>query len=479
MKARGTWMRLVVQDGVQPVLAGLVILAWLTACWDRAPRPGYLWSFDQPVYLSIAYDIVHEARITDGTAWGVPHADPARPPGMARTPLYPLFLAATAELDPAFNRSLSCLVRNAAARACPQQAPLPRFLQFLMVAGVYLMLWRIAIRVTGSLRIGWLSLGVGLLTAPILLHCAVRLMTEALALFCITAALLAAVEMVKGRAPIRWALLAGVMTGLAALTRPPFAYLLPAAAIMAVPLLIRATQRWRWAALLAVFLLAGFGTMAPWIARNAIVLGRPALTADYAQIPLLQRVAYDAMDWRQYAVFNLCALPDGAGLGSLLVKPNACATFGYDMTPGSFYQIGSTTLVRQTAAAAGGTASQASYVLDHYVIRHPVWHAIVSLPMAVEGLCIDHYWGLVLALLCMPLTWRAARRGDAAMLAVTLPGWFMLVFYAALSPNQTRYNLMLIIPFALAGGMALDRLWRKAASRAVRLKARQTGNALL
>jgi len=63
-----------------------------------------------------------------------------------------------------------------------------------------------------------------------------------------------------------------------------------------------------------------------------------------------------------------------------------------------------------------------------------------------------------MAVLCIPLTWRSLRILDAAMLAVTLPGWIMLAFYAATSANQTRFNLMLIVPFSLAGGIALDRL---------------------
>jgi 4-amino-4-deoxy-L-arabinose transferase-like glycosyltransferase len=449
------------RKSVQPVLAALIIFGWLGACWYKAPPAGYLWTYDQPVYLTIAYDIEHFGRITNGTAWGTPSADPTRPPGMVRTPLYPIFLAATAELDPVFNRTLNCLVQNAAAPTCPQQAPLPRVLQFLMTVGFYLMLWRIAIRATGSLRIGWLSLGVGLIAAPILIRSVDSLMTETLSLFFITIAMLAAVEVFKGRRPLGWALLSGAMVGLAALTRPPFVYLLPAVAIVVFPLIVRSSQRWRGAATLAAFLFAGVGVMTPWIARNSVVLGHPAMTSDYAQLALTQRVAYDEMNWQQYALFNLCSLPDGAGMGSLLVKPHACAKFGYDGTPGGFYEIGSTTLLQSTAVAAGGTTNQVDYILYHYVIRHPVWHAIVSIPMAMRGLWIDHYWGLVLAILCIPLTLRALRNFDTATLAVTLPGWFLLAFYAALSPNETRYNLMLIIPFSLAGGVTLERLLPK------------------
>jgi hypothetical protein len=152
---------------VQPVLAILIIFAWLGTCWYKTVPIQYLTYYDQPVYLSIAYDIDHFGRLTDGTQWNQPRADPTRPPGMIRTPLYPIFLAATAALDPVFKRSLDCMVQDEGAPSCPQRAPLPRILQFLMTVAIYFLLWRIAIRTTGSVRIGWLSLGVGLITAPV------------------------------------------------------------------------------------------------------------------------------------------------------------------------------------------------------------------------------------------------------------------------------------------------------------------------
>lgn len=274
------------RKSVQPLLALLIIFGWLGACWYKAPPAGYLWTYDQPVYLSIAYDIEHFGRITNGTAWDTPSADPTRPPGMARTPLYPIFLAATAELDPVFNRTLNCLVQNAAAPTCPQQAPLPRVLQFLMTVGFYLMLWRIAICATGSLRIGWLSLGVGLTAAPVLIRSVDSLMTETLSLFFTAIAMLAAVEVFKGRRPLRWALLSGAMVGLAALTCPPFVYLFLAVAIVVFPLIVRSSQRWRGAATLTAFLFSGVCVMTPWIVRNSVVLGHPAMTSEYAQLAL-------------------------------------------------------------------------------------------------------------------------------------------------------------------------------------------------
>ena len=452
-----------VRKGMQPLLAAIIVFGWLGTCWYTAP-PESVWFYDAPVYLSIAYDIEHFGRITDGTGWGTPSVDPTRPPGMVRTPLYPIFLAATAELDPVFNRTLNCLVQNAASPTCPQRAPLPRLLQFLMTGAIYLMLWRIATLATGSQRIGWFSLGVGLIVAPTLIPSVDRLMTETLSLFFVTMATLAAVEALKRPRPFGWALLSGAMVGLAALTRPPFAYLLPAVAIVAVPLIVRRSQRWRCLTALGAFLFAALAVLTPWIVRNSLVLGDPALTSGYAQLALTQRVAYDEMNWRQYALFNLCSLPDGSGIGNLLVKPNACAVFGYDFKPGHFYETGSNSLLKSTALAAGGTKHQVDYIIYHYIVRNPFWHTLVSIPMAIKGLSIDHYWGLILAILCISLTFQAVRSLDMPMLAVTLPAWFMLAFYASLSPDQTRYNLMLIIPFSLAGGVMIERLLPKIAN---------------
>lgn len=451
--------------GVQALVAMAVILGWLGIFWYRAPPPGELRSFDQPVYLSIAYDLIHLHRFTNGTEWDTPHADPSRSSGMVRTPLYPAFLAATALLDPAFNQSLSCFVERADAPDCSRRAPLPRSLQFLMTAAVYLMLWRIAVRATGSVRIGWLSLGLALMTAPALISTADGLMAETLTLFLTTAATAAAVEAAKSRRPIAWLLVSGAMVGLAGLTRPLFVYLLPLMAIAACLVIICRRDRWRGMAMLAAFLLGGAAVTVPWIARNAIVLGRPALTAGYAANVLAQRVEFDLMTWRQYALSYVCSLPDGTGMGNLLVGPGACEPFQYEMRPTTFYYIGNTTFMQSTIAAAGGEDHQFSYLLHHYILADPIWHVMVSIPMAMRGIWISHYWGMILGILCVPLTWRALRNDDWAMLAVTLPGWLMLAFYAAVSINQTRYNLMLIIPFAVAGGVALDRLWRRLTSQ--------------
>jgi len=450
--------------GSRALLAAVIIAGWLGLLWSQTPVPAPFRTFDQPLYLGIAYDLQHLHRFTDGSGFATLHLDPARPPGMEIMPLYPAFLAATAMLDPAFDRSLRCFVEQSDNPSCANRAPLPRTLQLVMVGAVYLMLWRIAVRATCSPRVGALSLAVGLLAAPILVRGASMLMTETLSLCLITAATAAAVEAAKARRVLCWVLLSGVMLGLTAMTRPAFVYLLPAAGIAGACLALIRPRPVRGLALVATFLLGGAVVIAPWVVRNAIVLSHPAMTSGYAALVLAQRVAFNLMTWPQYAKFYLCGLPDGNGMGNLLLGPNACEPFQYEYRPGTFYWIGNHTFMQQTITAAGGAQHQFDYLLHQYILAHPLWHALVSIPMALRGLWIDHYWGLILAVLCVPLTWRAVRRGDDALLAATLPGWFMLAFHGAVAVNQERYNLILLLPFSLAGGVALERVWQRHAS---------------
>ncbi|HWK47387.1 MAG TPA: hypothetical protein VNT30_21865, partial [Stellaceae bacterium] len=173
---------------------------------------------------------------------------------------------------------------------------------------------------------------------------------------------------------------------------------------------------------------------------------------------LVQRLAFNRMTPREYALSYLCWFPDGNGLANTLVGPHACDRFNWEETPDSFYSIGNHEFMAETLAAAGGPDHHLAYLLSHELLPQPVKHALVTLPLALRGAWIDHYWGLLLMPMCLVVTIGAIRRRDPALLALTLPAWFMLLFNAAVAVNQTRYNLMLIPPFAVSGALFVDRL---------------------
>jgi 4-amino-4-deoxy-L-arabinose transferase-like glycosyltransferase len=448
------------------MVAALAILIVLGGLWSRT-RVQALTVFDQLFYIGIAEDLLADGTFTDGFTYEPDVTDRPGTPGMRFTPLYPTLVAAAGAAEPGFHRAMVCLVQGRGQNpACTREATVVRTAQFLMVVAVYLMLWWMARLMLASERAGWISLLIALPTAPDLLNYANYVMTEVTALTLGTAAIAAAIQGIT-RPPrrLRWCILAGVLAGLAALSRPAFFYLFAVSGAVALVAAMMSRDRRRTALPALGFLLAGALVIAPWVLRNAIVMGDAALTAGYGPHVLNERIAYDMMTWRQYRLSFLCWLPDGNGMGSLIFGPAACRPFQLSLSPDTFYGLGNGALMRQSLAASGGWPHMTHYLIQTYILPHPLRHALVTLSMALHGLWLSRYWGVVLAPICLVMTVKAWRRRDLPFLAVSLPAWFMLLFAAALSVNQTRYNLMLILPFALSGTMLAEALIRRRHAR--------------
>lgn len=441
-------------------LALITVALVLGTLWRRAPIQD-LHAFDQTYYLGIAYDLRHAGRYTDGYFYATPAPDGMRPPGMRFAPLYPAALAVAAMVDPSFDRALSCVVEHPPDYVCPRSAPLVRTVQFALLCGFYLLLWRIAKVVSGSRRVGWSALIVGLFAAPALMGGVNYLMTENVTLFLVTAATAAAVKATVSVRRGACIALAGALLGFAALTRPAFEYLFLASAATGVVLALLHPHRRQGLVLALSFIVGGCIVLLPWIVRNELVLSRPALSFGYASEVLAQRIAFDQMSWTEFGRSFICWLPDGSGMGTLLWGPAGCTRFQLEPRADTFYWIGNTTLMQSTIAAAGGMDHHLGYLVRNDIVPQLPWHVMVSVPMAERGISINHYWGFVLAFVCVVVTWRALRACNQRILIATLPGWFMLAFHAACAVNQVRYNLMLVVPFSLAGGLAFDHAWTR------------------
>ncbi|MGI4957709.1 MAG: ArnT family glycosyltransferase [Janthinobacterium lividum] len=446
--------------------AALIVLA-LGSLWTRT-RVQPLGTYDQGFYLGIAYDLVHHDRFTDGYRFAGGGADTDRPSGMRFTPLYPALLAAVASVDPELRRNMDCSVgHEGLGTACGHGAGPMRSLQFLMMAATLWMLWWAAGHCTGRARTGWIALGLGLMTAPLLLLSVDYLMTETISLFLVVGASTLALAAWRSEARrTEWASAAGLVFGLAVLTRPGFSWL--GYAVFAVGMSwalagVLAAGRWdRWRVVGGFAAGAGLVVL-PWIVRNAMMFGRASLTFGYGSHTFVQRLSFDGMDWHEYAMSFVCWLPDGNGIGRSFAGAGACDRFGWDDHANSFYSIGIGPMLVDTLRQSGGWANHMSFLVHHYLLRDPLrqlsWHAMVTLPLALRGLYVDHYWGFVLGPVCAVLTVQALRRRnevDRRFLLLALPAWFMLAFNAAAAVNQVRYNLMLIVPFSIAGAMAIE-----------------------
>ncbi len=455
------------------LLVALLILLVLGGCWTRnAVQP--LGAFDQPFYLGIAFDLLHHGRYTDGYGFAGGNAGTIRPSGMRFTPLYPALLAAAATMDPRLRRGMDCLVAHQGqAASCPRAAPSIRWLQFGMLAGTMGMLCWCGWRCSGRPRTGLVALGLALPTAPLLLCSVDYLMTEIVSLFLVVACQALALRALPAEVPRdpdpAWLFASGLALGLAVLSRPAFAVL--ALAALAAGMVRLAMAPGRRAARALLGFAAGTGCVVlPWILRNALVMGRPALTFGYASHTLVQRLSFDAMTRHEYALSFVCWLPDGNGLGAALAGRHACDRFGWNDHPDSFYAIGIGPMLDRTLAEAGGWSHHMSFLVHGFLLRDPVrqlgWHVLVTIPLALRGLYLDHWWGFVLGPVCAVATGLALRDGGPVarrFLLLSLPGWFMLGVNAAVAVDQVRYNLMLLVPLAVAGALAVERVVRTVA----------------
>ncbi len=447
--------------GSRPGLLALLLIVLVNGGLWQLQKVQALRVFDQPFYLGIADDLVHSGRFTDGFMFAEPGPDGLRSSGMRFAPLYPVLVAGSSLVDGGLRRGMDCLVASGGRdESCRAAAPVLRGLQFGELAGVFWLVWWMGRRLGGA-AVGWGSLVLAFGAAPLLLRSVAYLMTEMTCLALCVAAIGAGVRAIDGmgRERLGWACGAGALAGLAALTKPGFLYLLPAV-VLAV--LVLARRRGIWPA--ASFAVGEVAVLAPWVARNAMVMGRAALTYGYDSHTLVQRIAFDTMSWSEYGRAYLCWLPDGRSLGERLVGHGACDRFGWDEQPTSFYVLGLRHMLPETLAAAGGYEHHLSYLLHTYIFRMPVKHLLVSIPMALRAAYVAHWWGFVLFVPALIWTvaagrqvWYGARGGwdGRVALLVLLPPWFMLAFNAAVAVNQVRYNLLLVPGYALAGALSL------------------------
>lgn len=428
-------------------LAGLLMQA-------PPARRQNLGNTDQPRYLSIAHDLLAAGYFTDGREAAT--ATTAAGPGLAVAPLYPALLAGLGALDPTLQAAERCVAQAAdlpAVRACPPALGLLIPVQVALTVATLLLTWRLALAVTGCPSAGWAALlfsafGTGQYAAY-----AFTAMTEAVVTPLLALLLLAAVRVVQnGRAA--WAAAGGAALGLAALTRPEFELLALAALAGGLGLLPGpATRRVGW--LLLLLGAVAEALTLPWRLRNASLFGTPAITAGYSGFILAQRVAYQAMNWREWCASWFHALPAfGPALARWLFGSAAVARLGWEERPDTFYMVGNTAMVEELRRLVPDPAAQVSYLLRRYVLPDPIWFALVSLALAWKGLWVRKFVGLpgvpLLARLCVR-AWRERRWPTLAMAA---PPVLMALFYGAVSVGTPRYNLDLVPCYAVATGAA-------------------------
>ncbi len=439
----------------------VVILASLLAIGlSIVSRPNWkLRDFDQVFYVTIAYDLDRYGVFSDGIFDPVDSSVQPAQPGMFFGPVFPAMVFAVMKLDPRFADAVRCSVdSNRGHRdesSCDAYEVPIRILNAVLLA-----IGAAAIGLAAELMFGrtpWIFVLADLFATTALAsegHIFSFVMTES-AIFGIYSVFAWMFLRALMRPTALRFVIAGVTLGVLTLTKPSFAALLPVALAIIV-----GAGRWMSKSRVNLigrhflaFALAFACLVAPWMTRNYLALGKFGLTKEYASAALVERFAYDDMSAREFLLAVPYCLP---GIGDALFdKVNGADSMHRFMyhTPGSFFNTGRDR--RNALVEQYGQMDPLIAQLIREEMTSNWWrYLLVNIPLAWCGM-----WpGGIVTLLLLPLflisAVKTARAGKPALLFYATPAIVMLVLDAAVGNHYTRYNLILIGPYA-AGAAAI------------------------
>jgi hypothetical protein len=249
----------------------------------------------------------------------------------------------------------------------------------------------------------------------------------------------------------------GLMFGLLALTRPSFVVLVPVAIVLIAinALWLQGAGRRAVLAQAGTFALAWLLVVGPWLARNAVSVGKLALTEEYGSAALIERFAYDDMTAREYALaFPYCLPVIGEPMVDRLFGKEAMARFVY-YTPRSFFHVGRAQRDALFEAHDGRLDPLIGGLIRAEMSERGGRYLLVGVPLAWCGLWVGGLLGLILIPLFAAAAAAAIRRGRPLFLFYATPTLVMLALHAVVANHYTRYNLILIGPFSAGAAWML------------------------
>ena len=442
-------------------LGAMAFVVMAAAILTRPPKA--LNDFDQSFYLTIAYDLDRHGVFSNGVFDQVDGTTIRPPPGMFFGPVYPWLVLAMMRIDPRFSAAVSCSVEANHERhdraVCEVYARPVLLLHAALLALGIVAIAMAAGAIFGGAAVFWLA---GLLASLALLQDADLfsfIMTESLTIGLYSGAALSLALALQSPRVVRLAA-AGLLLGLLALTRPSFVVLAPVVLVLiGINAIWLRPAGWRAVSTqIGAFAVAWLVVVGPWLTRNAVSVGKLALSEEYGSAVLIERFAYNDMTAREYALaFPYCLPAIGEPLVDRLLGKEAMARFVY-YTPRSFFHAGRAQRDRLFEANGGRLDPLIGGLVQAELSERSVPWLLVSLPLAWCGLWAGGVLGLLLAPLFLLAAVEAVRRGRPLFLIYSAPALAMLALHAIVANHYTRYNLILIGPFSVGAAWLLVRL---------------------
>src|SRR5215471_10141339 len=446
---------------------GAGLLSFIVMCGLILTRAvATLWDFDQPFYITIAYDLDRYGTFSNSIyadAKSDTDMDSTTPPlaGMFLGPVYPTLVYAAMQLDPRFGAAVRCSV--AAKRDGRDDPTCDRYeLPMRLLNAFMLAIAVVAIASTGELLFPkgptfLLSAAATLVALACEAAIFSYIMTEATIFYFYSLFAFFSVRAWRDGRTTHF-LLAGAWLGLLCLTKPSFLIQLPLALLLGALVLARSGRKPTDVVKpLLAFSIACGCFVGGWMARNAISVGKLGFTEEYSSAVLIERFAYNTMSVREFfQAFPYCT----PGLGDLAfdkeLGTDSMHRFVY-WPRGSFFHLGRDR--RDELRDEYGHLDPLISGIVRDEMRSNWWrHLLVSIVLTWCGL----WAGWIASLFLVPLfVWacvRSLREGPSMFLLYTLPALVNLLLDGLIGNHYTRYNLILIGPYAI-GAASLIATW--------------------
>jgi len=420
-----------------------------------------LQDFDQPFYVTLAYDLDRYGVFTNGPFSGVDDTVTAPSAGMFFGPIYPAFVAAAMRLSPRFAAAARCSVEaNNGQRdisTCdPYDLPM-RLLNALLLA-----LAIVAVASTAEMifrqRLIFPLAGACVLAAVTSEAASFSyIMTES-TIFAIYGVLMLITVLAWRSGRAAHFIVSGFLLGLLCLTKPSYIILFPVVAGLGFVYLnwFVKLRRQRTLCLIVAFTLPFACVIAAWVMRNASSVGKAGFTEEYGAVVLIERFAYNDMTVREFLqAFPYCT----PGLGEILFDPvygtDSMHRFTYHTT-GSFFHLGRAR--RDQLVAQYGRLDPLILGISSDEMRAKWWrHLLVSIPLAWCGLWAGWIASLILVPLFIWACLRAVQTWQPLLLFYAAPAVAMLGLDALIGNHYTRYNLILMGPYAVGAAWVMSK----------------------
>lgn len=376
--------------------------------------------------------------------------------GRANVPLYPSLIAGIMFIDSDFAESMICHVETKENEKCQKPFRLFYLAQILLALITLFFVFLIAKNLSQSEVVAWLA-ALLIVGSGVLSEFSSVFMTEILVLPFFSAFLFGCLKFYQTKY-LRWIFFAALFLGLMTLSRPSFLYLFIGTMVFFSILATTKRDKLSVPSLLVV-IITFISVITPWSLRNKAQFDSYALThSEYSAIILIERTNYNQMSWPEVLTAFVYWLPDfGDSLSEKIFPEHLYKKLGWDNN--SYYGQGAYDRLTKLSEELGSREKITGHIIRKEILTPK--HIAVSVPLGMRGLYIAKYWGLVGLVSFLILLSSMMRKKDYRLLVVSLPALYMAAFHAGLSVSIPRYNLVLIIPYAISIAWYLEKYGRK------------------